>query len=62
MKFTTIMVGSTIVKLYNIIMEQKISAWVKGKKQHALGQANQRLTKHSTIDHLVTVQVIMDGS
>ena len=40
MKFTTIMVGSTIVKLYNIIMEQKVSDWVKGKKQHALGQAN----------------------
>ena len=56
------MVGSTIVQLYNIIMEQNISAWVKGQKKHALGQANYLLTKHSTIDHLVIVQVIMEGS
>ena len=54
------MVHSTIAKLYNTIMEQKVSAhWVISQNKQELGQVGFR-PKHSTIDHLVTLRVIME--
>ena len=58
--YRTIMVSSTIAKLYNAIMEQKVSAhWVISQNKQELGQVGFR-PKHSTIDHLVTLRVIME--
>ena len=59
--YRTIMVSSTIAKLYSTIMEQKISAWAESHNIRALGQAGFR-PKHSTVDHLVTLRVIMEES
>ena len=42
-------------------MEQKVSAWVESQNKRALGQAGFR-PKHSTVDHLVTLRVIMEES
>ena len=50
--YRTIMVSSTIAKLYNTIIEQKVNAWVESKNKSALGQTGFR-PKYSTIDHLV---------
>jgi hypothetical protein len=55
------MVSSTIAKLYSTIMEQKISTWAESQNKRALGQAGFR-PKHSTVDHLVTLRVIMKES
>ena len=55
------MVNSTIAKLYNTIMEQKISTWVESTSKRALGQVGFR-PKHSIVDHLVTLRVIMEES
>ena len=55
------MVSSTIAKLYSTIMEQKISKWAESTNKRALGQAGFR-PKHSTVDHLVTLRVIMEES
>ena len=36
--YCTIMVISTIAKLYSVIMEQKISAWVESRNKQVIGQ------------------------
>ena len=59
--YRTIMVSSTIAKLYRTIMEQKISTWAESTSKRELGQARFR-PKHSTVDHLVTLRVIMEES
>ena len=57
--YQTIMVSSSMAKLYNIIMEQKFSSWVEHRHKQAFGQAGFR-PKHSTIVHLVKLRVIME--
>ena len=42
-------------------MKQKISTWAESTSKKALGQAGFR-QKHSTVDHLVTLRVIMEES
>ena len=42
-------------------MDQKISTWAESTSKRALGQAKFR-PKHSTMDHLVTLKVIMEES
>ena len=59
--YRTIMVSSTIAKVSSTIMEQKISTWAESTSKRALGQAGFR-PKHSTVDHLVTLRVIMEES
>ena len=59
--YRTIMVSSTIAKLYSTIMEQKISTWAESTSKRALGQAGFR-PKHSIADHVVTLRVIMEES
>ena len=56
--YQTIMVSSAMAKLYSSIMEQKINSWAEHHHKQALSQASFRL-KYSTIDHLVTLRVIM---
>ena len=59
--YQTIMVGSLMEKLFGCIMEMKLNTWVKENNKRTLGQAD--LRKHrSTIDHLVTLQVLMEES
>ena len=48
-----------MAKLYNTIMEQKISSWAEHHHKQALGQAGFR-PKHSTINHSATPRVIME--
>lgn len=52
------MVGSSMAKLLGSIIEHKISTHA-GKR--ATGQAGFR-PKHSTIDHLIMLRVIMEES
>ena len=59
--YRTIMVSLTIAKLYCTIMEKKISTWVESTRKRPLGQARFR-PEHSTMDHLVTLRVIMEES
>ena len=56
--YRTIMVGSLMEKLFGCIMEMKISEWVENNGKRALGQAGFR-KHHSTIDHLVTLRVLI---
>ena len=59
--YRTIMVSSSIAKLYSALMEQMISTWAESTSKRALGQARFR-PKHFTVDHLVTLIVIMEHS
>ena len=59
--YRTIMVGSCMSKLLGSILEQSISAWAENNDKRARGQAGFR-PKHSTIDHLITLRVLMEES
>ena len=59
--YRTIMVGSLMAKLFGCIMESKISVWAEKNGKRAYGQAGFR-KHHSTIDHLVTLRVLMEES
>ena len=48
-------------KIFGCIMESKISAWVEKNGRRAYGQVGFR-KHHSTIDHLVTLRVLMEES
>lgn len=57
--YRTIMVGSTMVKLFGKVMENKISSWAEENSKRAKSHA--RFCKHhSTRDHLVTLRVMME--
>ena len=55
------MVGSFMAKLFGCIMESKISVWVEKKGKSSYGQVGFQ-KHHSTINHLVTLQVLMEES
>ena len=59
--YRTIMVGSCMSKLLGSILEQEISAWAEINDKRAKGQAGFR-PKHSTIDHLISIRVLMEES
>ena len=59
--YRTIMVGSIMAKLFGCIMEMKISEWAELNNKRAHGQAGFR-KHHNTIDHLVTLRVLMEES
>ena len=53
------MVSSLMAKLFGYIMESNVSAWVETKNKRTYVQAS--LQKHkSTINHLVTLQILME--
>ena len=56
--YCTIIVSSTIAKLYSTIMEQKVSAWAESQNKRALGQASFR-PKHSTLPINAKSQVVL---
>ena len=53
------MISRLLAKLYGIILEKKISIWIESVGKRSKGQAGFR-RKHSTIDHLVTLRIIME--
>ncbi|MCO5579440.1 hypothetical protein L7F22_033295 [Adiantum nelumboides] len=53
------MVGSCMAKLFGSIIEQDICAWAENNGKRAIGQARFR-PKHSTVDHLVTLRILME--
>ena len=55
------MVSSTIAILYSTIMEQKVSTSGESTSKRAIGQEGFR-PKHSILDHLVRLSVIMEES
>ena len=57
--YQTIMVGSLMTKLYGCIMVSKISAWAEENGKRAYRQTGFQ-KHHSTIDHLVTLRVLME--
>ncbi|MCO5612696.1 hypothetical protein L7F22_066965 [Adiantum nelumboides] len=59
--YRTIMVGSCMSKLLGSILEQAISSWAKTNDKRAKGQASFK-PKHSTIDHLISLRVLMEES
>ena len=48
-------------KLLGSILEQEIGTWAEKNNQRARGQAGFR-PKHSTIDHLISLRVLMEES
>ena len=59
--YLTIMMSSTIAMFYSNIMEKKVSAWAESQNKQAFGQVSFR-SKHSMVDHLVTLRIIVEKS
>ena len=53
------MVGSIMAELFESVMEIKLSSWAKLNDKRACGQAG-FCQAHSTIDHLVTLRILME--
>ena len=52
------MIIPLLAKLYGIILEKKINIWLESEGKHAKGQADFR-RHHSTMDHLITLWIII---
>ena len=61
LNYYTIMVSSTIAKLYNIVMESEVNSCLYSKNKISLEQVGFRL-KHYIVAHLVTIKVIIEES
>ena len=59
--YRTIMIGSCMSKLLGSILEQLISSWAEANNKRAIEQEGFR-PKHSTIDHLMSLRVLMEES
>lgn len=59
--YRTIMVSSAMAKLFSTILEMQLSKWAESNNKRAHGQAGFR-PDHNTIDHLVTLRVLMEES
>ena len=59
--YRTIMIGSCMAKLLGSVTEQALSLWAETNNKRAKGQAGFR-PKHSTIDHLISIRVLMEES
>ena len=53
------MISPLLAKLYGIILERKINIWLESDGKRAKGQAGFR-RKHSTMNHLVTLRIIVE--
>ena len=59
--YCTIMVGSTMAKLFGMVMENKVRSWAEENSKRAKSQAG--FHKHcNTTGHLVTLRVMMEES
>ena len=59
--YQTNMVGLLMAKQFECIMESKVSAWAEKNGKRDYRQVGFR-KHHNTIDHLVTLQVLMEES
>ena len=57
--YRTIMINPLFEKLFNSMVENRISKWEKVKENRAKGQAGFR-SKHSTVDHGITLRHIVE--
>jgi hypothetical protein len=55
----TIMISPILAKLYGIILEKNISIWIESHKKRAKGDIGFK-GHHSTIDHLITLMIIIE--
>jgi hypothetical protein len=53
------MISLILAKLYGIILEKKISLWLESHSKRPKGQAG-FMIYHSTVDHLVTFNIIVE--
>ena len=53
------MIGPLLAKLYSIILEMKLNIWLEIEGKRDKGQAGFR-RQHSTMDHLVTLRIIVE--
>ena len=53
------MISPLLAKLYDIILENKMSIWLESEGKWAKGQAGFR-RQHSTTDHLVMLRIIVE--
>ena len=53
------MISPLLAKLYGVILEKNTSNWLESEVKWAKGQAGFR-RKHSTMDHLVTLRIIVN--
>ncbi|MCO5582472.1 hypothetical protein L7F22_036368 [Adiantum nelumboides] len=57
--YRTIMVSSCMAKVFGSIIEKDLSTWAEYNGKRAIGQAGFR-ARHSTVDHLITLRVLME--
>ena len=57
--YQTIMISPLLAKLYGIILEKNISRWLESEGESAKDHAGFR-RQHSTMDHLVTLRIIVE--
>jgi hypothetical protein len=54
-----IMISPILAKLYGSVLEKKISIWLEIHRKRAKGHASFR-GYHSTVNHLVTLRIIVE--
>ena len=59
--YRTIMICSAMAKLFSTILEIQLSQWAESDNKRAYGQAG-FCPNHNTIDHLVTLHILMEKS
>jgi len=57
--YRTLMINPLLAKLYDIILENKISIWIENEGHQAKGHAGFR-RHHSTTNHLITLRIIAE--
>ena len=57
--YRTIMLAPIMTKLFGSLLENKLNVWAEKHTKRAKGQAGFR-AHHSTVDHLITLRVIME--
>ena len=57
--YRIIMINPLLANLYGIILENKINIWLESEGNRAKGQAG-FIRKHSTMDHLVMLRIIVE--
>ena len=55
------MISPLLAKLYGLILEKEINIWLESEGKKDKGQAGFR-RHHSTMDHLVTLRIIVEES
>jgi hypothetical protein len=57
--YRTIMISPILSKLYGIVLEKKISLWLESHRKRDKGHTGFR-RYHSSVNHLVTLRIIVE--